>query len=183
MRWSRGVDRDLFRPREIDLGLPGPIFLYVGRVAVEKNIEAFLDLKLPGSKIVVGDGPARAKLEAAHPDAHFLGMKSGEALAEIYAASDVFCFPSRTDTFGIVLLEALASGLPIAAFPVPGPLDVVGESGAGVLSEDLREACLQAAKIPRQIALDHALNFSWEASARQFLANVSAAANGAEAAV
>ncbi len=125
--WTRGVDHNLFRPRGRDaLDLPRPIFLCVGRVAVEKNLEAFLRLDLPGSKVIVGDGPARAALERGFPGVHFLGVKKGEALAGIYAAADVFVFPSRTDTFGIVLLEAMACGLPVAAFPVPGPIDVVG---------------------------------------------------------
>ena len=125
--WSRGVNHALFRPRvERALDLPRPIFLYVGRVAVEKNLEALLGLDLPGSTVIVGDGPARAALERRYPHAHFLGERHGEALAEIYASADVFVFPSRTDTFGIVLIEAMASGLPVAAFPVPGPIDVVG---------------------------------------------------------
>ena len=143
--WTRGVDHALFRPQAHDaLDLPGPIFLSVGRVAVEKNLEAVLSLGLPGSTVVVGDGPARAMLERRWPKARFLGAQFGEALARIYASADVFVFPSRTDTFGIVLLEALASGLPVAAFPVTGPLDVIGDSGAGALHEDLREACLAA---------------------------------------
>src|SRR5262249_12524367 len=126
--WTRGVDTELFNPvRRDDLGLPKPIFLYVGRVAVEKNIGAFLGLDLPGSKVVVGDGPAMAQLKARHPDAHFLGEHIGLDLARIYASSDVFVFPSRTDTFGIVLLEALASGLPVAAYPVTGRVDIVGD--------------------------------------------------------
>ncbi len=132
--------------------LPRPIFLYVGRVAVEKNLEAMLSLDLPGSKVVVGDGPARASLQRRFPDAHFLGPRFGEELARSYASADVFVFPSRTDTFGIVLIEALACGLPVAAFPVAGPLDVIGDSGAGVLSENLGEACLAALEIPRERA-------------------------------
>ncbi len=131
--WSRGVDTSLFHPRDIDLCLPPPVFLSVGRVAVEKNLEAFLDLDLPGTKLVVGDGPARAALERKYPDAVFLGARHGEELAEIYAAADVFVFPSKTDTFGLVLLEALASGLPVAAFPVTGPRDVIGAAPVGVL--------------------------------------------------
>ena len=169
--WSRGVDADLFRPRESALDLPRPIFLYAGRLAVEKNLEAFLALDLPGSKVVVGDGPARRGLEATFPDAHFLGLRIGEALAEVYASADVFVFPSLTDTFGIVLLEAMASGVPVAAFPVPGPIDVVAPE-AGVLSDDLRAACLAALDIPRASARAYALKFTWEASARQFLDNV-----------
>ncbi|MFT4097982.1 MAG: glycosyltransferase family 1 protein [Rhodoblastus sp.] len=171
MLWSRGVDHALFRPRPSTLDLPRPIFLYAGRVAIEKNIEAFLALDLPGSKVVVGDGPARAALQARFPDAHFLGMRKGEALAEIYSGADVFVFPSRTDTFGIVLLEAMASGLPVAAFPAPGPLDVVTPE-AGVLSDDLRAACLAALDLAPEAARAHALTFSWVNSARQFLDNL-----------
>jgi glycosyltransferase involved in cell wall biosynthesis len=173
-RWSRGVDTDLFRPGPKDLfaHLPRPIFISVGRVAVEKNIEAFLSLDLPGSKVVVGDGPQLAELKAKHPGVTFVGAKHGEDLARHYAAADVFVFPSRTDTFGLVLLEALASGLPVAAFPVPGPLDVIGDSPAGVLSEDLRGACLQAVGIDPTVCRDHALGFSWQSCAQQFLANL-----------
>jgi glycosyltransferase involved in cell wall biosynthesis len=171
--WSRGVDHDLFHPRAAgSLGLPRPIFLNVGRVAVEKNLEAFLRLNLPGSKVVVGDGPARAALAAKYPDAHFLGSRDGRGLAEIYAGADVFVFPSRTDTFGIVMIEALACGLPVAAFPAPGPLDVIGDSGAGALHERLEEACLAALTIPRAAARAHSLRFTWEESARQFIGNI-----------
>jgi glycosyltransferase involved in cell wall biosynthesis len=176
MRWSRGVDHGLFHPgAATDLGLPRPIFLYAGRLAVEKNVEAFLSLDLPGTKLVVGDGPARAALEAACPAAHFVGVKTSAELATLYASADVFVFPSRTDTFGMVLLEAMACGLPVAAFPVAGPIDVVGGSGAGVLSEDLQAACLAATGIARNVPREHALTFTWEASARQFLGNVAAA--------
>ncbi|RFB80057.1 glycosyltransferase family 4 protein [Methylovirgula sp. 4M-Z18] len=179
MRWSRGVDADLFHPGYANvLDLPRPIFLTVGRVAVEKNIESFLALDLPGSKAVVGDGPARETLMAAYPDAHFLGLKTGKELAQIYASADALVFPSRTDTFGIVLLEALASGLPIAAHPVPGPLDVIGDDGPGCLSEDLREACLAALNIPREAARNHALKYSWDASAQQFMDNIMHAREG-----
>ncbi|HMN73678.1 MAG TPA: glycosyltransferase family 1 protein [Rhodoblastus sp.] len=171
MIWSRGVDHEMFRPRPSVLDLPRPIFLYAGRVAIEKNIEAFLALDLPGSKVVVGDGPARAALQAAFPAAHFLGMRTGEALAQIYASADVFVFPSRTDTFGIVLLEAMASGLPVAAFPAPGPLDVV-TSETGALSDDLRAACIAALDLSPEAARAHALTFTWENSARQFLENL-----------
>lgn len=184
MRWSRGVDHELFHPgAATDLGLERPVYLYAGRLAVEKNVEAFLSLDLPGTKLVVGDGPARAALEASYPKARFLGVKTSEELATLYASADVFVFPSRTDTFGMVLLEAMACGLPVAAFPVAGPLDVVGASGAGVLSEDLQAACLAATNIPRDIPRAHALTFTWEASARQFLGNVALAhQNGVETA-
>jgi glycosyltransferase involved in cell wall biosynthesis len=176
MRWSRGVDHGLFRMRSTSvLDFPRPIFLSVGRLAVEKNLEAFLSLDLPGSKVLVGDGPERAALEKAYPQAHFLGSHTGGALAEIYSSADVFVFPSLTDTFGLVLLEAMSSGLPVAAFPVPGPLDVVGESGAGVLDKDLKSACLKALEIPRWKARAHAETFSWRASAEQFLTGLSKA--------
>ncbi|MDE2579249.1 MAG: glycosyltransferase family 1 protein [Hyphomicrobiales bacterium] len=171
MLWSRGVDCALFYPRAATLDLPRPIFLYAGRVAVEKNIEAFLSLDLPGSKLVAGDGPARAQLQARFPQAHFVGMKTQAELAELYAAADVFVFPSLTDTFGVVLLEAMASGLPVAAFPAVGPRDVVA-AGAGVLSQDLRAACLAALRVPRAAARAHAQAFTWENSAQQFLDNV-----------
>ncbi len=176
MRWSRGVDHTLFKPRdESVLDLPRPIFLYVGRVAVEKNIEAFLTLDLPGTKVVAGDGPAREMLERQFPDARFLGMRTGETLAKIYASADVFVFPSKTDTFGIVLLEALASGLPVAAFPVQGPTDVLKGSDAGVLHQDLGLACRQALAVPRETARAFSLNYTWAESARQFLDNVTSA--------
>jgi Glycosyltransferase len=178
-RWSRGVDTELFRPRPEArgvggpfAGLPRPVFLYVGRVAVEKNIQAFLDLDLPGSKAVVGDGPLLAELKRRYPDVRFTGARFGEDLAVHYAAADVFVFPSRTDTFGLVLLEALASGLPVAAYPVPGPLDVIGRSPAGVLSDDLRGAALAARAIGGDTARAHALTFSWGACTRQFLDNL-----------
>jgi len=171
--WTRGVDHALFRPRAGDaLDLPRPIFLSVGRVAVEKNLEALLSLDLPGSTVIVGDGPALPNLQRRYPQAHFLGARFGEALADIYASADVFVFPSRTDTFGIVLIEAMASGLPVAAFPVTGPLDVIADSGAGVLDENLRKACLAALEIPRDRARAHSLNFTWRESARQFLGHV-----------
>lgn len=173
MRWTRGVDTALFRPRnERILDAAAPVFLYVGRVAVEKNLEAFLSLDLPGTKVVVGDGPARTDLERRYPEARFLGALTGEDLARVYASSDVFVFPSLTDTFGIVLIEALASGLPIAAFPVTGPLDVLGTSGCGVLSQDLREAALAALDIPKDRCRAYGETFTWQESARQFFSNI-----------
>ncbi len=181
MRWSRGVDHSLFNPsKAATLDLPRPIFLFAGRLAPEKNLEAFLALDLPGSKLIAGDGPSRRALQASYPDAHFLGMKDPGALAGYYAASDVFVFPSRTDTFGVVLIEALACGLPVAALPVPGPLDVIGASGAGVLDWDVRTACLAALAIPREKAREHALTFTWANSARQFLDNVKLARSAAK---
>ncbi|WP_249148521.1 glycosyltransferase family 1 protein [Bradyrhizobium jicamae] len=167
--WSRGVDTTLFHPRDVDLCLPQPVYLSVGRIAVEKNLEAFLALDLPGTKVVVGDGPARAALERKFPEAVFLGARHGEELAEIYAAADVFVFPSRTDTFGLVLLEALASGLPVAAFPVTGPRDVIGAAPVGVLDDDLQHACMEALSIPRQACVDFAALHTWQASARVFI--------------
>jgi glycosyltransferase involved in cell wall biosynthesis len=167
--WPRGVDAKHFHPRAVDLGLPRPIFLCVGRVAVEKNLEAFLDLDLPGTKVIVGDGPARMALARKYPQAVFLGARQGEALAEAYAAADVFVFPSKTDTFGLVLLEALASGLPVAAFPVTGPRDVIGTAPVGALNDDLRAACLSALEISPQACLEFAARHTWEASARTFV--------------
>jgi glycosyltransferase involved in cell wall biosynthesis len=173
--WGRGVDPVLFNPdlRGNPLGLPRPIFLSVGRVAPEKNLPAFLSLDLPGAKVVAGGGPSLPALQRRFPQAHFLGRRSNGELAALYASADVFVFPSRTDTFGLVLLEALASGLPVAAYPVPGPLDVIGDSGAGILDENLRRAALAALTIPREPCRAHALNFTWRASAAQFLQNLS----------
>ena len=177
--WTRGVDVDLFRPdRAIELGLPRPVFMTVGRVAVEKNLEAFLSLDLPGSKVVIGAGPAEAKLKHDFPDAKFLGPLENGTLAAHLAAADVFVFPSRTDTFGIVQLEALASGVPIAAFPVTGPKDVVGDKPIGVLDEDLQHACMAALQLPRDACRNFALDCSWENSARQFLGHVRKVAGG-----
>jgi len=180
--WSRGVDVDQFRVlKGARLPFEGPIFLYVGRVAVEKNIEKFLELDLPGTKVVVGDGPARHSLEKKYPAARFLGSRSGHALVEAYAGSDVFVFPSHTDTFGLVLLEALACGLTVAAYPVQGPVDVVGPDIPGAdqvaaLDEDLKAACLKAlslAQTPGTVSpRDFALERSWRACTLQFLRNI-----------
>ena len=176
--WPRGVDADLFRPRARPASAwPRPLFLTVGRLAVEKNVEAFLGLDLPGTKLVVGDGPARAQLEKDYSKAIYLGTKQGEALADIYAAADVFVFPSRTDTFGLVLLEALASGVPVAAFPAPAPRDVIGEAPVGALDDDLARACLAALECSREDCREYALSMSWEASARIFLEHVANATN------
>jgi glycosyltransferase involved in cell wall biosynthesis len=181
-RWSRGVDTSLFRPRspeEIDAlapylrDLPRPLHLYVGRVAVEKNIQAFLAADLPGSKVVVGDGPQLEELKRKYPDVLFTGARTGEALAAHYSAASVFVFPSRTDTFGLVLLEALASGVPVAAYPVPGPLDVIGDAPVGVLSEDLAHAARDALGISPEACRAHALSFSWQACTQQFIDNLS----------
>jgi glycosyltransferase involved in cell wall biosynthesis len=172
--WTKGVDTQLFDPAKRDPAFSDqrPVFLYVGRVAVEKNIEAFLDLDLPGRKIVVGDGPSRAHLEATHPGAEFVGPRQGDELARYFASADVFVFPSRTDTFGLVLLEALASGTPVAAYPVMGPIDVIGDAPVGVLSEDLGGAAIRALDIPRDACRTYAQKFSWSASTDQFLAHL-----------
>jgi glycosyltransferase involved in cell wall biosynthesis len=173
--WTRGVDTGLFRPRPVRRFGEEPVFLYVGRIAAEKNIAAFLDLDLPGRKVVVGGGPQLEELAAKYPVVLFTGKQTGEALAECYAYADVVEFPSLTDTFGIVLLEAMASGLPIAALPVTGPADVVTPGVTGVLSEDLREAALAALKLDRVHISERAADFSWERAARLFLANITAA--------
>jgi len=167
--WSRGVDLEVFKFARSDrLNTEPPIFLYVGRVAVEKNVEAFCELDLPGSKWVVGEGPALAAIRARYPNVSYLGVLNQQELAQVYAAADVFVFPSKTDTFGLVLLEAMACGLPVAAYPVTGPLDVIGASGAGAMHEDLRTACLEALKIDRATARKHAERFSWRAATEQF---------------
>jgi glycosyltransferase involved in cell wall biosynthesis len=167
--WSRGVDTEVFQMQESKaLNSAHPIFLYVGRVAVEKNINAFLEIDLPGSKWVVGDGPAMAKIKQQYPNVNYLGVLNQPELAKVYAAADVFVFPSKTDTFGLVLLEAMACGTPVAAYPVTGPIDVLGDSPAGAMNDDLRTACLAALKIPREVARAHAERFSWRASTEQF---------------
>ena len=168
--WTRGVDTLHFRPdKRRELPFPRPIFLCVGRVAIEKNLPAFLDLDLPGSKVVVGEGPELARLRARYKQAHFLGHRPNDELAEIYAAADVFVFPSRTDTFGNVIIEALASGTPVAAYPVTGPIDIVGDGIGGAVSEDLKEAALAALKIDRAQARQRAMRYSWNACAEMFM--------------
>ncbi len=173
--WSRGVDLEAFvpTPRE-NWNLPRPIFAYVGRVAVEKNLRAFLNLSLPGSKLVVGDGPQRKTLERQYPDTYFAGARFGAELAAAYAGADVFVFPSKTDTFGLVVLEALACGLPVAAYPVTGPKDILGESPrlVGALNDDLRTAALAALEIDRSACRPHAETYSWTACAQRFLDNL-----------
>lgn len=171
--WTRGIDPALFRPvAPAPLDLPRPVFMTVSRIAPEKGLEAFLDLDLPGSKLVVGDGPSLPQLRGRYPAVRFAGLRTGDDLAAHYAAGDVFVFPSRTDTFGVVLIEAMACGLPVAAFPEPGPLDVVADSGAGVVSHDLRLACLRALSIGRQAALARARDFTWGRCAEVFLETV-----------
>ncbi|MGI9384909.1 MAG: glycosyltransferase family 4 protein [Methyloligellaceae bacterium] len=180
LRWTRGVDTDLFRPRQERLfGDSEPVFLYVGRVAVEKNIKAFLDLELPGRKVIVGGGPQLEPLRAKYPDAIFTGPKRGEDLARHYASANVFVFPSLTDTFGIVLLEALASGVPVAAYPVTGPKDVVESGMVGALDRDLGKAALAALALDPAKCRTHALKYSWSNSARQFIDNIVAASGEA----
>lgn len=173
VRWTRGVDVDVFRPRDkAFLNLPRPISMYVGRVAVEKNIEAFLALDLTGTKVVVGDGPARKQLQHRYPQTVFTGYKFGEELAAHVAAADVFVFPSLTDTFGLVLLEAMSCGVPVAAFPVTGPIDVVQNKVTGVVHEDLRTAVLGALQLNPEACRDYALRHTWDAATQQFLTNL-----------
>jgi glycosyltransferase involved in cell wall biosynthesis len=167
------VDTELFRPRDkAFLDLPRPVFLYFGRLAVEKGVEDFLRLDLPGTKLVVGDGPAAAALSARYPEAVFAGVRYGDDLAAHIAASDVFVFPSRTDTFGLVLLEAMACGIPVAAYPVTGPVDVVVDGVTGVLGEDLGSAALAALQLSPDACRSHAMKFSWAAATSQFLASL-----------
>ena len=178
--WTRGVDLDLFQPlaaaARLDAWahLPGPHFLYVGRVAVEKNIRAFLDLDLPGSKIVVGGGPQLADLCRDYPAVHFVGPRYGADLARAYASADVFVFPSLTDTFGLVILEALATGTPVAAYPVTGPKDVLADADGviGATNADLRQAALAALRGDRLACRRHAERFSWRACAEIFLSHL-----------
>ena len=176
--WTHGVDTRLFAYHEQALALEGledlprPLWLFVGRISYEKNIEAFLKLDLPGSKLVCGVGPLQASLQARYPSAHWMGVLPREQLAKVYAAADVFVFPSRSETFGLVMLEAMAAGTPVAAYPVDGPLQVVcndqGEMLGGVLHEDLRVAALQALNVSRQQARDRSKSFGWDAAAKLF---------------
>jgi glycosyltransferase involved in cell wall biosynthesis len=180
MPWTRGVDTERFHPRNVRLfGSDRPVFLYVGRVSKEKNIEAFLEAEVPGKKVVVGGGPHLPALKGRFPDVTFTGPKTGEDLARAYASADVFVFPSRTDTFGLVLLEAMASGVPVAAYPVTGPIDVVGEGVSGCLDEDLGKAARAALRLDRAKVRADAFRFTWTTAAELFLdniGNVSAAA-------
>jgi glycosyltransferase involved in cell wall biosynthesis len=180
--WTRGVDTSLFRPGErMHADWKRPVFMNVGRVAVEKNIEAFLELDLPGTNGVVGDGPARRALQRRHPEAVFTGATHGEDLAAHYRSADAFVFPSRTDTFGLVLLEAMASGTPVAAYPVTGPIDVVATGASGVLNHDLRAAARAALDLDRGIVRDRALAFSWDRATAQFLRHLHPRPRHAEA--
>lgn len=172
--WPRGVDLEIFRPVSTSedhapvIEAERPVFLYAGRVAVEKNLEAFLSLDLPGEKWVVGGGPALESLKARFPQVRYFGPQPHDRLAHYYRQADVFVFPSQTDTFGLVLLEAMACGCPVAALPARSTQDVLGDSGAGVIDSDLRHACLQALAIPREKAVAHARTYSWEAATQIF---------------
>ena len=166
--WARGVDTLLFnpdkraRPEDVYKDLQRPVFVNVGRIAVEKNIEAFLDMDLPGSKVIIGDGPQSERLKKSYPAAHFLGAKFGEDLARYFADADVFVFPSKTDTFGLVIIEAMATGTPVAAYPVTGPIDIIPGSGAGIVDEDLKKACLGCLDLDRMQAAAYAQSYSWQ---------------------
>jgi len=168
--WSHGVDLKLFRPLDgSDLGLPRPVFLYVGRVSYEKNLEAFLRLDLPGTKLVYGVGPLLPRLQREYPHVQWRGVVPRSELVRVYSAADAFVFPSRSETFGLVMLEAMACGTPVAAYPVTGPLDVLGDSDGGVMHDDLREAALRALAVPRERALARAREFNWHAVCEQFI--------------
>ncbi|MCB1739487.1 MAG: glycosyltransferase family 1 protein [Gammaproteobacteria bacterium] len=171
--WPRGVDTTVFRPYgKAALDLPRPISMYMGRVAVEKNLDAFLSLDLPGTRVVVGDGPDRYRLSQQYPDAVFTGEHGGEALARLVSAADVFVFPSLTDTFGVVLLEAMACAVPVAAFPVTGPIDVVEQGVTGVLDADLRKAILGALALSPEPCVAYARSRSWRAATETFVAQL-----------
>lgn len=176
--WSRGVDHAIFKPGKKDIfSHEYPIWVYVGRVAVEKNIEAFLKLSLPGTKIVIGDGPAKEKLEKIYPDTIFVGYKFGKELAEHIASCDVFVFPSLTDTFGVVMIEAMACGLPVAAFPVTGPRDIVQDGVTGCLHSDLQQAALSALDLNPADCIAQAQEYTWEKATHQFINNLTPAIN------
>jgi len=175
LSWSRGVDTTVFRPRPDRLFGPPPVFLFVGRIAREKNLEAFLDLKLAGRKVVIGDGPYLAHLRSRYPEVTFTGLKSGEELARCYASADAFVFPSRSETFGLVLLEAMASGVPVAAYPVTGPIDVVIDGINGFVEEDLGRAAARALSIDRAVVRASTKRYAWRSVANQFLANIASA--------
>lgn len=171
--WGRGVDTSVFHPDvPAAFDLPGPVAVYVGRVAVEKNITAMLEMKSPGSKLVIGSGPDLDKFKQAYPDVHFAGYRFGEELVSYLRSGDVFVFPSRTDTFGLVMLEAMAAGLPVAAYPVTGPVDVVSDGVSGALDDDLDEAFRRALKLHPENAVAHAQNYSWRAATEQFVNNL-----------
>jgi len=184
--WTRGVDTSVFRPHlksdfEPYAHLPRPVYLYCGRIAREKNTEAFLDMRVDGSKVAVGDGPERDSLQRKYPEAVFVGYKHGEDLAQHFSGADVFVFPSRTDTFGVVMLEAMACGLPVAAYPVTGPIDVVRQGVTGILDENLAEASRRALSLEPQDCRDQAIEYSWEKCARAMLENLAIATSQKEA--
>ena len=171
--WSRGVDTSLYCPRSKDfIKDPRPIFMFTGRVAIEKNIESFLKLDLPGTKYVIGDGPHRDILMKKYPDVRFTGYQKGETLARYMAAADVFVFPSLTDTFGVVMLEALASGVPVAAYPVQAPKDVIQNDQIGILNDDLQQAAMKALSLNSQTCRQYALGYTWEKCTQQFVDNL-----------
>ena len=174
VRWQRGVNLSRFRPLPTPLfsELPKPILLYVGRIAPEKNIEAFLKVEVPGSKVVVGDGPLLSQLQKGYPDTHFTGALQGDDLAKAYSAADVLVFPSKTDTFGLVNLEAMACGVPVAAFPVTGPKDIIGEAPVGAMHDNLAVAIREALTLWPQDCITHAKGFSWQQATQDFLANL-----------
>lgn len=187
-QWQRGVNLELFRPLPDKMpaelaGLPRPIMAYMGRVAVEKNIDAFLRLDLPGTRLIIGNGPARAALSERHPNALFVGYRFGDELAAMLSAADVFVFPSLTDTFGLAMIEALACGVPVAAFPVPGPIDVIEPGVTGVLNEDLAAAIRSALLLNRQVCAERAKAFTWDAATGQFLDGLEPIPAGARAAL
>jgi glycosyltransferase involved in cell wall biosynthesis len=183
VQWTRGVDTALFRPRpDASLPHPRPLLVYAGRVAVEKSVEDFLRADVPGTKIVIGGGPALGALRARYPAAVFTGYRYGEELATLLAAADCFVFPSRTDTFGLVMLEALASGVPVAAYPVTGPIDVIRDGEVGCLRGDLADAIRGALALDRARCRDYALGFRWENATREFLGNLVEARGRAPAA-
>jgi glycosyltransferase involved in cell wall biosynthesis len=171
--WPGAVDTELFRPRGKDaLDLPRPVAMYMGRVAAEKGLDQFLDLDLPGSQVVIGDGPELRPLKRRYPLAHFLGPKYGEELASLVSSADVFVFPSRTDTLGLAMLEALACGVPVAAFPVPGPQDLIREGSTGALDEDLKSAIFRAFRLDSESCVEFAQNHSWLRSTRRFVSHL-----------
>ena len=172
-RWSRGVDAGRFKPRDKNyMDYPRPISMYVGRVAIEKNLEAYFKLSIPGTKVVVGDGPQLEQLKRQYPDVVFVGFRTGEPLAQTMAAADVFVFPSLTDTFGIVMLDALACGVPVAAYPVQGPLDVLIDNKTGCMREDLQDAVDGALKLNGEDCRNQALQYSWQNCTAQFFNNL-----------
>lgn len=180
--WPRGVDTELFKPRSKEfIDAPRPVSMYMGRIAVEKNIEVFLEMDLPGTKYIIGDGPDLAELKTKYPEVRFTGFKTGEELATYLAAADVFVFPSLTDTFGLVMLEAMACGVPVAAFPVTGPVDVVVQGKTGILDNDLKKAVLQALELNSQDCIDYAKSKSWRSCAETFFSHLEPNKNKAKA--